>query len=119
MRVLVTSNFNDDSIKNGQASVETSFSHYKSMGYFFCHSGAANCVFDGPMWPKFEFIQDIMHILVTCKIEKDWIDSNREKVETSMFLTLKGSSLCSQWSYLAKILTHPIFHACSCYLQVS
>ena len=32
MHVLVTSNFDDDSIKNEQASMETAFSHYKSMG---------------------------------------------------------------------------------------
>ena len=34
MPVLVTSNFDDDSIKNEQASMETPFSHYKSMGFF-------------------------------------------------------------------------------------
>ena len=33
--VLVTNNFDDDSIKNERASMETSFSHYKSMGVFF------------------------------------------------------------------------------------
>ena len=32
MPVLVTSNFDDDSIKNEQASMETPFSHYKSIG---------------------------------------------------------------------------------------
>ena len=32
MPELVTSNFDDDSIKNEQASMETPFSHYKSMG---------------------------------------------------------------------------------------
>ena len=32
MPVLVTRNFDDDSIKNEQASMETPFSHYKSMG---------------------------------------------------------------------------------------
>ena len=32
MPVRVTSNFDDDSIKNEQASMETVFSHYKSMG---------------------------------------------------------------------------------------
>ena len=32
--VLVTSNFDDNSIKNEQASMETPFSHYKSMGNF-------------------------------------------------------------------------------------
>ena len=34
MPVLVTSNFDDDSIKNEQTSTETAFSHYKSMGNF-------------------------------------------------------------------------------------
>ena len=34
MPVLVTSNFDDDLIKNEQASMETLFSHYKSMGIF-------------------------------------------------------------------------------------
>ena len=32
MPVLVTSNFDDDSVKNERASMETQFSHYKSMG---------------------------------------------------------------------------------------
>ena len=32
MPVLVTSNFDDDSIKNERASMETAFSNYKSMG---------------------------------------------------------------------------------------
>ena len=34
MPVLVTSNFDDDSIKNERASMETAFSHDKSMGNF-------------------------------------------------------------------------------------
>ena len=34
MRVLVTSNFDDDSIKNKQASMKTPFSNYKSIGNF-------------------------------------------------------------------------------------
>ena len=34
MPVLVTSNFDDDSIENKRASMETTFSHYKSMGIF-------------------------------------------------------------------------------------
>ena len=32
MPVLITSNFDDDSIKNERASMETAFSHYKSTG---------------------------------------------------------------------------------------
>ena len=39
MPVLVTSNFDDDSIKNERASMETPFSHYKSMRNFLDAQG--------------------------------------------------------------------------------
>ena len=39
MPVLVTSNFDDDSIKHEQAGMETPFSHYKSMGNFLDAQG--------------------------------------------------------------------------------
>ena len=39
MPVLVTSNFDDDLIKNEQASMETPFSHYNSMGNFLDAQG--------------------------------------------------------------------------------
>ena len=39
MPVLVTSNFDDNSIKNGQASMEGAFSHYKSMAIFLDAQG--------------------------------------------------------------------------------
>ena len=39
MSVLVTSNFDDDSIKHERASMETLFSHYKSMGNIFDAKG--------------------------------------------------------------------------------
>ena len=39
MHVLVTSNFDDNSVKNEQASIETPFSHYKSMGIFLDAQG--------------------------------------------------------------------------------
>ena len=84
MPVLVTSNFdNDESIKNERASMETAFSHYKSMRLFFRRSRAANSVVSGPIWPKFEFVRDIMHVLFTYKYKKDRIKNNREKVATS------------------------------------
>ena len=83
MPILVTSNYDDDSIKNERASMEKAFSHYKSYGKIFRHSRAANSVVSGPIWPKFELVQDFMHVLVTCKYKKDWIKKNREKVETS------------------------------------
>ena len=40
MPVLVTSNFDDDSIKNELASKETPFSHYKSVGNFLDLKGS-------------------------------------------------------------------------------
>ena len=39
MPVLVTSNFDDDPIKNERASMESAFSHYKSMGIFIDAQG--------------------------------------------------------------------------------
>ena len=39
MPVLVTSNFDDDSIKNERASMATAFSNYKSMGIFLDAQG--------------------------------------------------------------------------------
>ena len=39
MLVLVTSNFDDDSIKNERARMATPFSHYKSMGNFLDAQG--------------------------------------------------------------------------------
>ena len=39
MPVLVTSNFDDDLIKNERASMETPFSHHKSMGNFLDAQG--------------------------------------------------------------------------------
>ena len=40
MSVLVTSNFDDDSITNEWASTETPFSHYKSVGIFLDLKGS-------------------------------------------------------------------------------
>ena len=81
MPILVTSNFDDDSIKHERASMDTAFSHYKSMGIFL--DRAANSVVGGPIWLKFELVRDFMHVLVICKYKKDRIKNNREKVETS------------------------------------
>ena len=39
MPVLVTSNFDDDSMKNERASMETEFSHYKTIGIFLDAQG--------------------------------------------------------------------------------
>ena len=56
--------FDDDSIKNEQASMEISLSHDKSMGHFSDTQGQ----------PKFELIQEFINVFVTCKFKKesDW-----------------------------------------------
>ena len=61
------------------------FPHYKSMGVFLRRSRAANSVVSGPIWPKFELIRNIMHVLVTSKYEKDRININGDYVMTSIF----------------------------------
>ena len=52
------------------------------MGIF---SYAQGQLVGGPIWLKFELIQDIMYVLITCKFEKDRINSNGEKVVTLIF----------------------------------
>ena len=61
------------------------FPHYKSMGVFFRCSRADNSVVAGPIWPKFELVQDNMHVVVTYKFKIYRINSNREKRVTSIF----------------------------------
>ena len=79
MPVLVTSNFDDDSIKNEWTSIETPFSRYKSIGNLFRRSRAANSVASGLIWPKFELVRDFMHVLVTCKYKKDRIKTTEKR----------------------------------------
>ena len=43
MPVLVTNDFDDDSIKNERASMETPFSHYTSRGNFLYAQGSELC----------------------------------------------------------------------------
>ena len=61
------------------------FPDYKSMGVFLRRSRAANSVVGGPIWPKFELIHNIMHVLVTSKFEKDRININGDYVMTLIF----------------------------------
>ena len=53
MPVLVTSNFDDDLIKNKRASMEIPFPHNKSGGNFLDAQGQLTLVVSGPIWPKF------------------------------------------------------------------
>ena len=39
----------------------------------------------GHIWPNFVLIQALMHVLITCKYEKDPIKNSGENVMTSFF----------------------------------
>ena len=95
---------------------------HKAMGYFFRLSRADNSVVGGPIELKFELVQDIMHVLITCKFKMYWINSNREEVEIMFFLDAQWqltSTLQSVSSDLDQLRTHPSFYAYPHYLQVS
>ena len=105
MPVLFTSNFDDDSMKNERASMETAVSHYKS-GNFFRRSRAANSVVSGPIWPKCKLVRDFMHVLVTCKYKKDRIKSSREQVEICF-------PIISQWGLSVAMETRVLIPSAS------
>ena len=71
--------------KQQRKSGNTIFPIMRSIGVFLRRSRAANSVVGGPIWPKFELIHNIMHVLVTSKFEKDRININRDYVMTSIF----------------------------------
>ena len=68
--------------KQQRKSGNTIFPIIRSIGVFLRRSRAANSVVGGPIWPKFELIHNIMHVLVTNKFEKDRININRYYVMT-------------------------------------
>ena len=71
--------------KQQRKSGNTIFPIIRSMRVFLRRSRAANSVVGSPIWPKFELIHNIMHVLVTSKFEKDRININRDYVMTSIF----------------------------------
>ena len=72
MQVLITCKFEKDRINsNGEK---------KWWRQFFRRSRAANSIVSGGIWPKFKLIQAFMHVLITCKYEKDPIKNSRENV---------------------------------------
>ena len=50
------------------------------------------------IWLKFKLIQNIMHVIMTCKFKKHPINSNQEKDVTSIFLDaqLAANSILSR-----------------------
>ena len=77
MPVLVTSNFDDDSIKNEWASMETPFSHYKSTGNFLDAQGQL----------RFSPPPVMLHI----KFDQDWPTDLRDiQVRMSKIFVIQG-----------------------------
>ena len=66
MPVLVTCKFDEDWVHSNIEKMETPFSHSKSMG----RSKTDNSVMNSPTRPKFELVQHLMFVLVTCKFYK-------------------------------------------------
>ena len=56
-------------------------------------SRAANSTVSGPIWLKFELIQNTMYVLITCKFKKYQINSKREKMEPSFFRHTRAATL--------------------------
>ena len=50
--------------------METPFSPLQVSVGIFRRAWADNPVAGGPIWPKFELIQIIIHVLINCKFEK-------------------------------------------------
>ena len=46
---------------------------------------ASNSKVNGPIWPEFELIRDVMPVLVTCKFEEDSIKSEVAILRTTFF----------------------------------
>ena len=61
---------------------------------FFRRSRAANSQVSSGIWPKFELIQAFMHVLITCKYQKDRTLYSRDKVETPII---------SLWGYFLDV----------------
>ena len=65
----------------------------------------------GRIWPNFELIQAFMHVLISCKYEKDQMKNSGENMMTSfsplqdyaiICQTIKCSQLRSPWSDLTE-----------------
>ena len=85
MHVLITCKYEKDPIKNSGENVMTSFYPLLVYEIFFIGSRAANSVVCGRILPNFKLIQALMHVIVTCKYEKDPIKNIPENVMTSFF----------------------------------
>ena len=80
------------------------FFHYKLM-VFFRRSRAANSAVTGPSRSKFKLVRALMHVIITCKYEKDRMKNSREKVETPFF------SIITLWELSADMETRVLIRS--------
>ena len=75
MYIIVTCKYEMNPIKNIRENVMTQFFPTVTLSVAMETSGRT--------WPNFVLIQAIMHVLITCKYEKDPIKNSGENVMTS------------------------------------
>ena len=85
MYVIITCKYEKDPIKNSREKVETSFFPLQAYGDFFRRSRAANSAVGGIIRQKFILDRALMHVIVTCKYEKELMKNSQVKVETPFF----------------------------------
>ena len=115
--VIITCKYDKDPIKNSREKVETSFFPLLAYGDFFRRSRAAKSAVGGPMRPKFELVQALMHVIITCKYEMERIKTGEKKWRHRF----PHNPICyhgNQRLDLAEFQTHPSSHVCYHYLQV-
>ena len=62
--VIIPASFKRFKYKTNEKKLIHRFPHYKSI-WVFLHSRTDNSLVSGAIWPKFELILDIMHVIVT------------------------------------------------------
>ena len=88
MPVLVTSNFDDDSIKNERASMETPFSHYKSMGKFLDAQGQLTSTQDWPTGFRDIQVQKWEIFIAQGQVTPNWVVQFGPKLNSTELLCL-------------------------------
>ena len=78
MYIIVTCKYDMNPIKNFRKKVMTPFLPTVTLYVAMETSGR--------VWPNFELIQALMHVLITCKYEKDPIKISGENMMTSFYL---------------------------------
>ena len=101
MHVFVTWKFKKKQINSNREKVETLI--------VLDAQGAANSIDSGPIWPKFELMQDIMHVFVTFIKGQININVNRENVDISIFRRLgSGELICEKLSFRQNISVYMV-----------